>query len=52
LSDEYYVRWFREEDTESFVEGLNVDLWDEYSKSSNGSSLRARSTSASHPSLW
>lgn len=32
LSDEYYVRWFREEDVTSFVNGLNVDLWDEYTE--------------------
>jgi len=32
LSDEYRVRWFREGDLPSFIEGLNVDLWDEYSE--------------------
>jgi len=32
LFDEYLVRWFKEEDLPSFVEGLNVDLWDEYTE--------------------
>ena len=32
MSDEYTVRWFREEDVTSFVNGLNVDLWDEYTE--------------------
>lgn len=32
MSDEYLVRWFKEEDIQSFVEGLNVDLWDEYTE--------------------
>jgi len=32
LSDEYRLRWFREGDLPSFIEGLNVDLWDEYSE--------------------
>jgi hypothetical protein len=32
LSDDYRVRWFQEGDLPSFIEGLNVDLWDEYSE--------------------
>jgi hypothetical protein len=30
LSDEYVVRWFREDDLPAYVEGLNKDLYDEY----------------------
>jgi len=30
LSDEYFVRWFEEGDLRAFIDGLNVDLWDEY----------------------
>ena len=30
MSDEYIVRWFEEGDLASFIDGLNVDLWDEY----------------------
>jgi hypothetical protein len=30
LSDEYVVRWFEEGDLTAFIDGLNVDLWDEY----------------------
>ncbi len=32
MSDEYFVRWFQEEDVEPFINGLNVDLWDEYNE--------------------
>jgi hypothetical protein len=32
LSDEYFVRWFEDEDVPYFVDGLNVDLWDEYNE--------------------
>jgi hypothetical protein len=32
LSDDYLVRWFEDGDLPCFVEGLNVDLWDEYSE--------------------
>lgn len=30
MSDEYVVRWFEDGDLASFIDGLNVDLWDEY----------------------
>lgn len=30
MSDEYFVRWFEEGDLTAFIDGLNVDLWDEY----------------------
>ena len=32
MSDEYDVRWFKDEDLMHFVNGLNVDLWDEYNE--------------------
>lgn len=32
MSDEYTVRWFKKGDLTSFVNGLNVDLWDEYNE--------------------
>jgi len=30
LSDEYVVRWFREDDLPAYIEGLNKALYDEY----------------------
>ncbi|MGQ9680177.1 MAG: hypothetical protein ACUVV4_05370 [Candidatus Bathyarchaeia archaeon] len=30
MSEDYNVRWFREEDLPAFIDGLNSELWDEY----------------------
>ena len=30
MSEEYEVRWFKDEDIPSFINGLNEELWDEY----------------------
>jgi hypothetical protein len=32
VAEQYKVRWFREDDIPYFIQGLNVDLWDEYTE--------------------
>ncbi|MBS7619968.1 hypothetical protein KEJ21_04900 [Candidatus Bathyarchaeota archaeon] len=32
MSEEYNVRWFKDEDLSSFINGLNEELWDEYNE--------------------